>query len=139
MVFFQGLDLHTGNAVIQTLELPIPGYSRYTIGEREIYYSSYYTVGRLYDVTAEGHSESQKWSMECRSSSEDLQHQAVWQGWATCHSDILPENSSHVVGRDALIISLMPRGKIIIIILIIIITVANVPVKTQQLLWGCKC
>uniref|UniRef100_A0A8C5BB71 Uncharacterized protein n=1 Tax=Gadus morhua TaxID=8049 RepID=A0A8C5BB71_GADMO len=83
VVLRQGLHLLTGDAVVQALELPVPRHggtwvSRHCAGDAVV------AVEQLSPQELIS-GDSQPLS----TGKEDLQHQAVWQGWATLHADIL--------------------------------------------------
>ncbi|XDV20030.1 hypothetical protein PO909_025414 [Leuciscus waleckii] len=95
MMFLQSLNLHTGDAVIQPLELPIPrDHSTWVTRHR-----ARDAVVAIEELPPEeliprhgkplmaGKPSAQHRLM--REMQEDFQHQAVRQARATCHPDIL--------------------------------------------------
>uniref|UniRef100_A0A672JV19 Uncharacterized protein n=1 Tax=Sinocyclocheilus grahami TaxID=75366 RepID=A0A672JV19_SINGR len=103
MMFLQSLNLHTGNAVIQPLELPVPRHSRCTHWVSRKRHRARDAVVVVEELLPEeliprhrkplttGEPSAQYCLM--REMPEDFQHQAVRQARATCHPDILKKHN----------------------------------------------
>uniref|UniRef100_A0A3Q2U0Z2 Uncharacterized protein n=1 Tax=Fundulus heteroclitus TaxID=8078 RepID=A0A3Q2U0Z2_FUNHE len=92
----QGLNFHTGDAVIQTLELPVPRHSRsrYAVVSVEQLPPQELVSGDRLPLPA-GQAGSQHGVVG--QMQEDLQHQAVRQNWTPIHPNILEHMQSSPV------------------------------------------
>uniref|UniRef100_A0A671S3L2 Uncharacterized protein n=1 Tax=Sinocyclocheilus anshuiensis TaxID=1608454 RepID=A0A671S3L2_9TELE len=90
MMLLQSLNLHTGNAVIQPLELPVPRLTWDAVVVVEELLPEEFIPRHSKPLTT-----GEPCAQHClmREMQEDFQHQAVWQARATCHPDILKKHN----------------------------------------------
>uniref|UniRef100_A0A3Q1GJZ9 Uncharacterized protein n=1 Tax=Acanthochromis polyacanthus TaxID=80966 RepID=A0A3Q1GJZ9_9TELE len=91
-VLLQRLNLHTGDAVEQTLELPIPRHTWDAVVAVEQLPPQELISGDSKPLSA-GQTGSQHSIVG--QTQEDLQHQAVRQSWAPLHPNILRDTHTH--------------------------------------------
>uniref|UniRef100_A0A8C7HJQ0 Uncharacterized protein n=1 Tax=Oncorhynchus kisutch TaxID=8019 RepID=A0A8C7HJQ0_ONCKI len=104
MVLFQSLDLHTGDTVKQTVSGHRAGDPIVAVEQlppQELIF------GHCQPLSA-GQASTQHSVM--RETQEDLKHQAVWQGWAIIHPDILHGNST---GKSVLLMHTLGQSIVI--------------------------
>uniref|UniRef100_A0A9R1SHN5 Uncharacterized protein n=2 Tax=Cyprinus carpio TaxID=7962 RepID=A0A9R1SHN5_CYPCA len=99
MMFLQSLNLHTGNAVIQPLELPFSSSFNTRVARHRAWDAVVVVEELLPEKLIPRHSKplttgepSAQHSL-MREMQEDFQHQAVRQARATCHPDILKKHN----------------------------------------------